>query len=234
MSIQTKVINSNYSSIQHLYGSKMICDDDKLLNQREQDWLTVKTRSIKDIVIVTEKVDGCNVGVLRRGNELLPIVRKGYNVLSNPLDWIKAFDNFVREREERFLNLLNDGERVCGEWLIKTHTLQYKMKHEPFVCFDLISGIQREKYLTAKSRLEANGFITAGLVHYGTAIPVNIALEMLSNGFHGVIGEPEGIVYRYEDKNGFVFCGKYVSNPLVWNTEIFKQNIDSMLMNKWK
>jgi len=212
----------------------MISDADKLLDQREQDWLTIKTRSINDVAIVTEKVDGCNVGVLRRGSELFPIVRKGYDVLSNPLDWIKEFHNFVNERRDRFLDLLNDGERVCGEWMVKTHTLRYRMKHEPFICFDLISDKYRDRYLNAKHRLEANGFVTAGLVHYGTAIPTDEAIQMLGNGFHGVIGVPEGVVYRYENKDGFVFSGKYVSNPLVGNTEIFRQNIDSGIMNRWK
>jgi len=112
--------------------------------------------------------------------------------------------------------------------------LRYKMKHEPFICFDLISDKYRDRYLNAKHRFEANGFVTAGLVHYGTAIPTDEAIQMLGNGFHGVTGEPEGVVYRYENKDGFVFSGKYVSNPLVGNTEIFRQNIDSGIMNQWK
>lgn len=229
-----KVINSNYPTIQHIKGSKMIDNADKLLNEREQDWLTVKTRTKDDIVIVTEKVDGCNVGVLRRGEELIPIVRRGYNVLTNPLDWIKEFHRFVDERKQRFLDLLNDGERVCGEWMIKTHTLRYKMKHEPFICFDLISNTYRDRYLNAKHRLEANGFVTAGLVHYGTAIPAKTALEMLGDGFHGIVGGPEGIVYRYESKDGFLFSGKYVSNPLVGDSDMFHRNMDNGTMNQWK
>lgn len=229
-----KIINSSYPTIQHIKGSKMIDNADKLLGQREQDWLTVKTRSPHDVVIVTEKVDGCNVGVLRRGNELFPILRKGFDVLSNPLDWIREFHEYVDVRKDRFWSLLNDGERVCGEWMIKTHTLQYRMKHEPFICFDLITDNYRDNYLSARHRLKSNGFVTAGLVHYGTAIPAQVAIGMLGDGFHGVAGEPEGIVCRYESKDGFLFSGKYVSNTFVGNTEIFRQNIDSGIMNHWK
>lgn len=212
----------------------MINDADRLLDKREQDWLTVKTQSQKDVVIVTEKVDGCNVGVLRQGDNLIPLLRKGYCVKSNPLEWIKKFEGFVKLRKERFLSLLNNGERVCGEWMVKTHTLSYKMTHEPFICFDLINETYRDKYLNAKLRLETNGFTTAGLIHYGTAIPIETALTMANDGFHGATNGIEGIVYRYENKNGFVFSGKYVSNPLVGNNEVFRNNMDSGIMNKWK
>lgn len=229
-----KIIPSNYPRIQHIHGSKMIDAEDRLLNRREQDWLTVKTRTKTDIVIVTEKVDGCNVGVLRFGRKLIPILRKGYDVRTNSNEWIRAFYNFVQERRSRFLRLLNDGERVCGEWMIKTHTIRYRMRHEPFITFDLISDTHRDRYLNAKHRLEANGFTTAGLVHYGTAIPVGVALNMLGEGFHGAEVGPEGIVYRYEGDGGWLFNGKYVANPNVGNNELFRSNMDTRLMNKWR
>lgn len=222
-----KVLNRNYPSIQHLQGSKLIDDRYKMLDMREQEYLTVKTRNKSDIVIVTEKVDGCNVGVIRNGDNLIAVSRKGYNVTTSPFAFIREFDEFVQARKERFMSLLNDGERVCGEWMVKTHTLRYKMKHEPFICFDLISDSYRDRYSNAKSRLEINGFTTAGLVHYGTAIPVNVALEMADDGFHGVLDGIEGVVYRYESKDGFICSGKYVSNPLVGNKELFNENIDN-------
>lgn len=230
-----KVINCSYPTIQHLPGSKMRDRDDKCLNQREVDWLTIRTRLQSDVVIVTEKVDGCNVGVVKKDYQLYPVIRKGYDVITNEYDWIREFANFVSINAERFDCLLKNGERVCGEWMIKTHTLSYRMPHEPFIAFDLINGTERERYLTARERLEYHGFTTAGLVHYGTAIPVEMALKLLQSGFHGVLGQPEGVVYRYETvKNGWLFNAKYVSNPLVGDQELFKNNIESNLMNKWK
>ena len=231
-----KIINRNYGSIQHLPMSKMISDQDKLLPIREVEWLTVKTRVPSDVVIVTEKVDGCNVGVLRNKRKLYPIIRKGYDVRTNPYEWIREFADFVEVNKDRFVKLLNDGERVCGEWMVKTHTLSYNMKHEPLICFDLINGSYRDSYLNAKHRLEANGFVTAGLVHYGSAIPIEYATKMLGSGFHGALNEPEGVVYRYENKEtGYVFSGKFVSNHLVGENDLFHKNIDDeSLRNKYR
>lgn len=110
-----KIINSNYPTIQHLPKSKMRDGDDKCLNQREVDWITVRTRLQSDVVIVTEKVDGCNVGVIKKDYKLYPIIRKGYDVRTNENDWIREFANFVKINAHRFDCLLKNGERICGE-----------------------------------------------------------------------------------------------------------------------
>jgi hypothetical protein len=178
-------------------------------------------------------VEAMNAAVLRQGDLLYPLVRKGYDCRTNDHEWIKAFANFVDANTERFLRLLTDGERVCGEWMVKTHTLSYKLPHEPFIAFDLIEGTERKRYFDFRNRVLAEGFVITGLVHLGEAISAQAALDMLGNGYHGVVGEPEGLVYRYEDsRNGFVCSGKYVSNPLLGDEILFRAN--EPLFNKWK
>ena len=231
----TKIIPSNYPTILHLPGSKFRDSGDRCIGEQEVNWLTVKTRSPGDLVIVTEKVDGCNVGVLKKHGALYPIIRKGYDVRTNQFDWIQAFAKFVEENRLRFLYLLSDGERVCGEWMIKTHTIEYHMPHEPFICFDIIQGNDRVRYLTAKRRLELAGFTPAGLVHAGAAISTADALTKLGRGFHGAVGAPEGVVYRYESPQyGYLFSAKFVSNPLVGDQELLHRNIQAGLMNTWE
>ena len=99
----TKVIPSNYPSIAHLPGSKFRRSDASTIGEQEVGWLTVQTQRPEDLVVVTEKVDGCNVGVLRRGNSLYPLVRKGYDVRTNQFDWIRDFSKFVEKNRMRFL-----------------------------------------------------------------------------------------------------------------------------------
>ena len=228
-----KIIPKSFATVQHLLGSKMIDSEDKLLGSEQIKWLTQRRRVNADMVIVTEKLDGMNAGVLRRGDFLHPLIKKGYDCRANPLPWINAFANFVEENDSRFLSVLNDGERICGKWMVKTHTLSYKLPHEPFVAFDIIRGSERMPYLTFKERASIGNFVTAGLVHMGEAILPEMALQLLSSGYHGVIGEPEGVVYRYEDSHRRYICsGKYVSNPLLGNDELFRANEN--LFNKWK
>lgn len=229
-----KIIPSNYPAIMHLPGSKFRDATDKTIGAQEAEWLTVKTKHPTDLVIVTEKVDGCNVGVLRRGNSLYPLIRKGYDVRTNQYEWIRDFAKFVDKNRLRFLHLLSNEERVCGEWMIKTHTIRYDMPHEPFVCFDIITGNKRVRYNTLRERLENSSFVTAGLVHSGGAISTTRAVELLGAGFHGAIGAPEGVVYRYESqKYGWLFSAKFVSNPLVGDQVLLDSNVESGLMNEW-
>jgi len=228
-----KVIPRAFASVQHLPGSKMINNEDKLLGAEQVKWLTVRRRVSRDIVIVTEKVDGMNGSVLRRGDLLHPLIRKGYDCRANPLPWINDFAHFVQVNSERFMAVLEDGERICGEWMIKTHTLSYKLSHEPFIAFDIIKGSERLPYLEFIMRVRKGSFVTAGLVHMGEAIAPEMALQLLGGGYHGVVGEPEGLVYRYEDsKNRYICSGKYVSNPLMSNDELFCTN--ESYFNKWK
>ncbi|MDR0935862.1 MAG: RNA ligase family protein [Oscillospiraceae bacterium] len=231
-----KIIARNYAEIKHLRGSKMIDDRDSLIGEMQEDWLIGRRRMPStDLVIVTEKVDGANVGVLRLGDKLHAVSRKGYDVLTSPYEWLQEFDYFVGNNRERFMNLLNEGERICGEWLVKTHTLRYKLKSEPFLVFDIISGSERASYFEIVKRAREQGFTTAGLIHAGEAIPPEIALKLMGKGYHGVIGdEPEGVVYRYETSGKFQFSAKFVSNPLVGNEELFKANMNSNLRNNYK
>lgn len=232
--MDSKIIPSNYPSISHLPGSKFRDTGDGFIGEQEVEWLTVKTRQPEDVVVVTEKVDGCNVGVLRMQNTLHPIIRKGYDVRTNQFDWIRDFAKFVETNRSRFLYLLSEGERVCGEWMVKTHTIEYHMPHEPFICFDIIRGNDRVRYLNAKRRLELAGLTPAGVVHVGGAISPADVLAKLGSGFHGAVGAPEGVVYRYESQqNGWLFSAKYVSNPLVGDQELLDRNIQSGAMNTW-
>jgi len=229
---QGKVIPKAFASIQHLPGSKMIDVEDKLLGAEQVKWLTQRRRVSGDMVIVTEKVDGMNAAVFRRDGLLYPLIKKGYDCRANPLPWINAFADFVEENATRFMSVLEEGERICGEWMVKTHTLSYKVPHEPFVAFDIIKDTERLSYLAFRERAATHSFVVAGLVHMGEAIPPEMALKLLGDGYHGVIGAPEGVIYRYEDVwRKYIYSGKFVSNPLLGNDELFRANEN--IFNRW-
>jgi hypothetical protein len=70
-------------------------------------------------------------------------MRKGYDVRTSEYEFLHRFADFVADNSTRFDGMLSDDERVCGEWMIKTHSLFYKMPHEPFVVFDIIQGLEK-------------------------------------------------------------------------------------------
>ena len=229
-----KVIDRSYSSIKHLPGSKLIDTSDSLLSEEIANYFTHKTQFDKDLVIVTEKLDGANVGVLRKDDVLYPIMRAGYDVRTSQHRQLRLFADFVEKNSDRFMQLLKDGERACGEWLIKTHSIPYDIKGEPFVIFDIIQGNKRLNYLEIMQRCHQVGFKMPKLIHMGTAIPTEVAMQLLGDGYHGSLEKPEGVVYRYERDGNFYSSAKYVRPDFESGKYMNEEEWNSWSSKKWK
>ncbi len=95
--------------------------------------------------------------------------------------------------------MLQDGERLVGEWLLQAHGTRYKLTHEPFVVFDLMTGNERLPYEQFLERVWPGDFTTPHLLHIGEAISIDKVLEILGDyGYHGAIDRVEGAVWRVE------------------------------------
>jgi hypothetical protein len=94
-------------------------------------------------VIVQEKLDGSNVAVAKVDGVLIPIGPAGYPAISSKYEQHHLFAHWVFAHAEQF-EFLNDGERLCGEWLAQAHGTRYVLVHDPFVPFDLMrNGCER-------------------------------------------------------------------------------------------
>lgn len=112
--------------------------------------------------------------------------------------------------EEKLDALLNEGERCVGEWLMEAHGTLYKLPHEPFVIFDIITGYVRSLSAPMKARCAAQNFVTPRVLHVGEPISIEKVLTMLEPSGHGAIDGVEGAVWRVERKGVVDFLGKYV------------------------
>ncbi len=199
----------NYGSIAHLPDSRM-GDGDHHISEGQARISTQKTRDKNDLVIVQEKLDGSNVGVAKINGELIPIGRSGYRANTSKFKQHQLFDKWVMDNYDRFDKILNEGERLCGEWLAQAHGTKYNLKHEPFVVFDLMIGSEREPFLELFKRV--NGVFTMPTtVHIGGAISIEKVMELLGEkGFHGSQEQIEGAVWRVERNGKFDFICKFV------------------------
>lgn len=187
----------NYGSIPHLPDSRMGIGDHKC-SEGQARIATVQTRDKHDEVIVTEKLDGSNVGVAKLDNFLYPLSRAGYMACHSPYEQHQHFYKWVFENYWRFHNLLREGERLVGEWLMQAHGTRYELKHEPFVAFDLMKDDNRLTYDELITRIN-NQFVTPTLIHRGPAISIKEVMARLGKyGFHGAIDEVEGAVWKVE------------------------------------
>jgi hypothetical protein len=204
----------NYGSIGHLPNSRL-GEGDHHISEGQASILTEKTRDYKDLIIVQEKLDGANVGILRHQGKLVGLTRSGRLVSESPMEQFSIFSKFIQENEKCF-DFIEEGERLVGEWLAMAHGTKYKIDNDfPFVAFDLMRGHERETYLNLIRRI---GFKVplAHLLHIGSPISVKKIEKMIdarngeTYGYHGALEAVEGAVWRCEREGKVDFLGKFV------------------------
>ncbi|NJM15505.1 MAG: hypothetical protein HC896_09165 [Bacteroidales bacterium] len=198
-----------YGSIAHLSNSRMGPGDHSCDPGMERI-ATKKTRDRHDLIIVQEKLDGTCCSVAKVENKILALGRSGYLAGTSPFIMHQYFAQWVKKHHNRFYKLLNEGERVVGEWLIQAHGTRYNLPHEPFVPFDLMHLHQRHNYHDFLLRVLPLGFTVPRLIHLGQPITVLAVMEQLEPSGHGAIDPIEGAVWRVERDKKVDFLVKYV------------------------
>ena len=225
----------SYGSIPHLSNSKINQQADKKIDLGQESILTKKVRDWKDLVIVQEKLDGSNVAVAKIQGRIYALGRSGYEAKTSEYRQHQIFDSWVMKNYNRFDKLLDEGERICGEWLYQVHTLKYNLTHEPFVVFDLFLNKEiRMSYIPFLRKITISNFIPANLVHIGQPITTERAMTKLGkNGGHNCQEIPEGVVYRLERDGKFEFLAKFVRegklDGLYMEEEIKQINVEEYL-----
>lgn len=196
-----------YGSIPHLIGSRAGVGD-KRITQGQHDIVCVKKRN-NDIVIAQEKLDGSCVAVAKIDNKIIPLMRAGYLAETSKYEQHRVFAGWVENNQAVFFGILNNGERIVGEWLYEAHGTLIKLKHEPFVAFDIMSGHARVNFEEFMDRV-SNSFITPFVYNYGPSISVGRILEILDGESQHGQEKIEGLVFRVETNEEVNFLAKYV------------------------
>jgi len=196
--MQRKPFNcKNYGSIGHLPNSRL-GEGDHCVTEGQARIATEKKRDRHDRIIVQEKLDGSNVGVGRLNNQIIPMSRAGYRAETSPFEQHHLFAKWVHQNYDRFMGVLEEGERLVGEWLLQAHGTRYALKHDAFVCFDLMVAAERVPFDRFIERV-GDVFVTPHVIESAEPISVEEALGRLGEfGFHGALDTVEGAVWRVE------------------------------------
>lgn len=200
----------SYGSIGHLPNSRL-GSGDWHVHEGQARIACVKPRDRHDRIIVTEKLDGSNVGVAKVGGQIVALGRAGYTAMSSPYEQHQFFAHWVESETERFAALLNEGERVCGEWLLLAHGTRYRIDNPArlFVAFDLMRGQKRAPWNEVATRCGDAGVETAVVISDGPPISAEQAMRQLAPAFPAD-DELEGAVWRVERNGSFDFMAKWV------------------------
>jgi len=202
----------NYGSIPHLHNSKL-GDGDYYIGFGQEKILTIKTRDKHDNVLAFEKYDGSNVGVAKYENKIFALTRSGYEANTSPYKQHHYFANWVKSNESIFVDMLENGERITGEWLLQAHGLIYDIKTTPIVFFDYFTpSNERFIFKDLEDKTSRYGLQLPRMLHSGNAISVDELLPILNQKTDNIqsVELPEGIVYRAERKDKVDFLAKWV------------------------
>jgi len=217
-----KIISKNYGSIPHFSFSRL-GPGDHYCNPGQEKIMTENTRSWKDLIIVTEKLDGSNVGIIRK-NGIHAITRSGYSANSSNYDQHKMFSVWIKDYNFDFLD---ENERIVGEWMYLAHGTKYIIDNQdllfrPFDIFD--KNNNRISYMNFLDRIRYTKFTPPKLLHIGSAVKIKHIEKKLQNIDCIRIEKCEGAVYRCEKDGIFDFLIKYVRHNKV-DGKYLKENI---------
>lgn len=222
----------SYGSIPHLPGSRL-GPGDHTCHAGQARIATEKARDNRDFIVVQEKLDGSNVGIARIGNEIYPLTRAGYVANTSPYEQHHLFYDWTLQNKKLWLYFLEDGERLCGEWMAQAHGTIYEDLWVPFYAFDIMREDKRITWLEFDQRIKGEEDIySVPLICAGP--PISIEMAMSGLGPHGrlnALDGPEGAVWRVERDGKVDFLVKYVrpdkvdgkylpevsGQPPVWN-----------------
>lgn len=197
-----------YGHTPHLPGSR-VGSGDHTISSGQCCICTEKVRDRHDWVYVEEKLDGsCVAAALVRG-EIVPLVRAGYVARSSPFEQHHLWADWALRNAERFRAVLQEGERLVGEWLAQAHGTRYILPHEPFVAFELMKEHRREPRNVFWKRVSGI-FTVPRLIHAGGAIGIKEVSQKLEPSGHGALDPVEGAVWRVERQGEVDFLAKWV------------------------
>jgi hypothetical protein len=201
----------NYGSIGHLPSSRMGPGDHSVHDGQGRICTSV-TRDRHDKVIVTEKLDGSNVGIAKINGMIVALGRAGHPAQSSKFEQHQLFAAWVRERYEFWQGVLQEGERLVGEWMAQAHGTRYALPLGPFAAFDLMIDDQRLSFASLHHLCVRHDIPMPLILHIGGAASVDDMMAKLhatGGGGHGA-DEYEGVVYRVERNGAFDFMAKWV------------------------
>ncbi len=201
--------HKSYGSIPHLSNSRLGVGDYHC-EKGQEIIATRKARDKNDLIIVQEKLDGSNVGVAKVDGKILALNRAGYLAHTSPFEQHHYFSKWVAQQEDRFDVLLEEGERIAGEWLLQAHGTRYNLPHEPFVVFDIMTQHIRLPYQTFLDRILPHDFIPPKLIHKGQPVDTDWVLPQLEVSGHGALDTVEGAIWRVERNGKVDFLVKFV------------------------
>ncbi|OBT42494.1 hypothetical protein VE00_07949 [Pseudogymnoascus sp. WSF 3629] len=185
-------------------------------------------------VVITEKVDGANMGFSLSSDRQLLVQNRSHFVNSSSHSQFKKLDSWMEKHREELFGLLNRDKYfpqryiLYGEWMHAVHSVSYNSLPDRFLAFDLFDRgegkfVNRE---TLETLLSGTGIHITRVMEKRDTIPTDGELRALvQNQSAFSEGRVEGVVVKIEDRGWVKWRGKVVRGDFLAGNQHWSKNI---------
>lgn len=194
-------------------------------------------------VIITEKVDGANMGISLDAHHAFVVQNRSHYVSSNSHAQFSKLSSWLETpRVSQALHAILGADpyfpqryTLFGEWMSATHSITYTMLPDLFIAFDLYDrSLNRWATRDVLERLVgARGIALVPIVERGTQSDVSLTrqslMDMVQRPSHFSSGRVEGVYIKLERngasfQRGKVVRGDFIAGNEHWTKGFIKWN----------
>lgn len=185
-------------------------------------------------VVVTEKIDGANMGFSLSADRQLLVQNRSHFVNSSSHSQFKKLDSWIGRHREELFGLLNRDKYfpqryiLYGEWMHALHSVPYNALPDRFLAFDLFDRGEGKfaNRDTLEALLDGTGIHMTNIMEKRATIPTDGELRALVQKQSAFAeGRVEGVVVKIEDKSWVKWRGKVVRGDFLAGNQHWSKNI---------
>jgi len=195
----------------HLINLGAATDDDFVVSFKQ-------TTEAAPYVIITEKVDGANMGFSLSTDRELLVQNRSHYITPNAHAQFRPLYPWIEEHREGLYNVLDRDptfpERyiLYGEWVVATHSIPYSRLPDRFLAFDLYDR-QTQTFadrITLERLLEGSNISLVPIMYQGPRPSETVLRDMVRSQSQFYDGPVEGIYVKEEQNGQVINRGKIV------------------------
>ncbi|KAG7094138.1 hypothetical protein E1B28_007750 [Marasmius oreades] len=182
----------------------------------------------KTRIVITEKVDGANMGFSLSSSSQIVVQNRSHYVNSSTHEQFKKLGFWVDKHREALFRILNRDEDyperyvLFGEWLYATHSIPYTDLPDLFMAFDMYDR-STDTFVdrpTLLGLLDGTGIRVVPVMYDGNATPSMEELKrMVQRRSNFWDGRVEGVYVKFERGGKVVGRGKVVRGDFIAGNE---------------
>lgn len=185
-------------------------------------------------VVITEKIDGANMGFSLSSDRQLLVQNRSHFVNSSSHSQFKKLDSWIERHREELFGLLNRDKYfpqrfiLYGEWMHAVHSVSYNALPDRFLAFDLFDRgegkfVNRD---TLETLLNGTGIYITKVMEKRDTIPTDSELrELVQKQSAFAQGAVEGVVVKIEDNGWVKWRGKVVRGDFLAGNQHWSKNV---------